>query len=69
MLQRAQRPGIRYVEKEGYHPCSPELALGEVSELFSLAAPLGSRCIFPLHGSHWRLVLVQPVLAKQKVMA
>lgn len=43
--------------------------LGEESELFSLVAPLGSCCIFPLRGSHWRLILVQPVPAKQKVMA
>lgn len=28
-----------------------QLALGEVSELFMLAVPLGSRCIFPLSGS------------------
>lgn len=42
---------------------------GRVSELFSLEAPLGSRCIFPLRGSHWRLILVQPAPAKQKVMA
>lgn len=63
------------MEKEGYHLCSPELAgvkqlaLGEESALFSLAAPSGSRCIFPLRGSRWRLILVQPVPAKQKVMA
>lgn len=45
------------------------LVPGEVSELFSLEAPLGSRCIFPLRGSHWRLILVQPAPAKQKGMA
>ena len=40
-----------------------------MSELFSLAFPLGSHCIFPLCGSHWRLILVQPMPAKQKAMA
>lgn len=46
-----------------------EWLVPEVSELFSLEAPLGSRCIFPLRGSHWRLILVQPGPAKQKGMA
>lgn len=60
--------GVIIPGSQGWHEAE-WLEPGEVSDLFSLAASLGSRCIFPLRGSHWRLILVQPVPAKQKAKA